>query len=64
MLDNVLEHFIEYVVDTSLLGEYNVNYKDLKSMLEKKGKAIGKQLSAYRERSIGLGAMVPLLPPN
>ena len=50
MLDNVLEHFIEYVVDTSLLGEYNVNYKDLKSMLEKKGKDIEKQLSQLIEK--------------
>ena len=58
MLDNVLEHFIEYVVDTSLLGEYNVNYKRFKKYVRKERKGYRKAaFSAYRERSIGLGAM-------
>ena len=58
MLDNVLEHFIEHVVDTSMLGEYNANYKRFKSYVKKGKKGYKKAaFSAYRERSIGLGAM-------
>ena len=58
MLDNVLEHFIEYVVDTSQLGEYNANYRRFKSYLKEDKHGLHKAaFSAYRERSIGLGAM-------
>ncbi len=58
MLDNVLEHFIEYVVDTSMIGEYNANYKRFKSYVKKGRKGYKKAAySAYRERSVGLGAM-------
>ena len=58
MLDNVLEHFIEYVVDTSQLGEYNAIYRRFKSYLKEDKHGLHKAaFSAYRERSIGLGAM-------
>ena len=58
MLDNVLEHFIEDIVDTSMLGEYNANYKRFQSYVKAEKEPFTKAAySAYRERSIGLGAM-------
>ena len=58
MLDNVLEHFIEDIVDTSRLGGYTANFKRFKTYV-KEGKEgmVKAAYSAYRERSIGLGAM-------
>ena len=58
MLDNVLEHFIEDIVDTNKLGGYTANFKRFKNYV-KKGKEgmVKAAYSAYRERSIGLGAM-------
>jgi ribonucleoside-diphosphate reductase alpha chain len=58
MLDNVLEHFIEYVVDTSEFGEYSLNYRRFKNYVKEGRMGLHKAAySAYRERSIGLGAM-------
>ena len=58
MLDNVLEHFIESAVDTNELGTYRANADRFKNYM-KEGKDGYKKsaYSAYRERSIGLGAM-------
>jgi len=58
MLDNVLEHFIEDIVDTSRLGGYTANFKRFKTYV-KEGKEgmVKAAYSAYRERSVGLGAM-------
>jgi ribonucleoside-diphosphate reductase alpha chain len=58
MLDNVLEHFIEAIVDTSVLGGYNANFKRFKNYVkEEKEGMVKAAYSAYRERSLGLGAM-------
>jgi len=58
MLDNVLEHFIEAIVDTSGLGGYNANFKRFKNYVRKEKEGMVKAAySAYRERSLGLGAM-------
>tara|TARA_R110000824_G_scaffold117409_1_gene269361 strand:- start:20129 stop:22009 length:1881 start_codon:yes stop_codon:yes gene_type:complete len=58
MLDNVLEHFIEDIVDTDNLKEYNANFKRFKSYVKEDKEGLLKAAySAYRERSIGLGAM-------
>ena len=58
MLDNVLEHFIENIVETDNLKEYNANFKRFKSYVrEDKEGLVKAAYSAYRERSIGLGAM-------
>jgi len=58
MLDNVLEHFIEAIVDTSGLGGYNANFKRFKNYVKKEKEGMVKAAySAYRERSLGLGAM-------
>ena len=58
MLDNVLEHFIEAIVDTSGLGGYNANFKRFKNYVrEEKEGMVKAAYSAYRERSLGLGAM-------
>ena len=58
MLDNVIEHFIENAIDTSQLGEYNANYKRFKNYVKDGKEGFTKAAySAYRERSIGLGAM-------
>jgi len=58
MLDNVLEHFIEAIVDTSVLGGYNANFKRFKNYVRKEKEGMVKAAySAYRERSLGLGAM-------
>ena len=58
MLDNVLEHFIGEIVHTEKLGGYTANYKRFKNYV-KEGKEgmVKAAYSAYRERSIGLGAM-------
>ena len=59
MLDNVLELFIESVVDTEVLdSDYNANYKRFKNYVREDKKGFTRSAySAYRERSIGLGAM-------
>ena len=58
MLDNVLQHFIEKAIDTSQLGEYNANYKRFKGYVKDGKEGFTKAAySAYRERSLGLGAM-------
>ncbi len=58
MLDNVLEHFIESAVDVGDLGTYRAGADRFKNYI-KEGKNAYKKAaySAYRERSIGLGAM-------
>jgi len=58
MLDNVLENFIEDIVDTDNLGGYTANFKRFKTYVKEDKKGMVKAAySAYRERSIGLGAM-------
>ena len=60
MLDNVLEQFIESAVDTAhyALGSYRANAERFKNYLKEDKNAYRKSaFSAYRERSIGLGAM-------
>ena len=58
MLDNVLQHFIENAIDTTQLGEYSANYKRFKTYIKSGQEGFTKAAySAYRERSIGLGAM-------
>jgi len=58
MLDNVLQHFIDNAIDTTQLGEYNANFKRfIKHIKEDKEGFTKAAYSAYRERSVGLGAM-------
>jgi ribonucleoside-diphosphate reductase alpha chain len=58
MLDNVLQHFVDNAVDTTQLGEYHANFKRFtKHIKEGKEGFTRAAYSAYRERSIGLGAM-------
>ena len=58
MLDNVLEHFIEDIIDTSRLGGYSANFERFKNYVrEEKEGMVKAAYSAYRERSVGLGAM-------
>tara|TARA_R100001129_G_scaffold148065_1_gene109614 strand:+ start:9510 stop:11399 length:1890 start_codon:yes stop_codon:yes gene_type:complete len=58
MLDNVIQHFIENIVDIEELGEYNANYKRFTNYIKEEKEGYQKAaFSAYRERSIGLGAM-------
>ena len=58
MLDNVLQHFIDNSVDTTQLGEYNANFKRFTKHIRAGKEGFTKATySAYRERSIGLGAM-------
>ena len=58
MLDNVLEHFIEDIIDTSRLGGYSANFERFKKYVKKEKEGLLKAAySAYRERSVGLGAM-------
>ena len=58
MLDNVLQHFIDNAIDTEQLGEYNANFKRFKSYVKEGKEGFTKAAySAYRERSLGLGAM-------
>ena len=58
MLDNVIEHYIENAIDTSQLGGYSANFKRFQNYV-RKGKEgyIKSAYSAYRVRSLGLGAM-------
>ena len=58
MLDNVLEHFIESAANTDDFGTYRASFDRFKNYI-KEGKDGYKKAaySAYRERSIGLGAM-------
>ncbi len=58
MLDNVIEHYIENAIDTTNLGGYVANFKRFKKYI-KEGKEgfLKSAYSAYRERSLGLGAM-------
>ena len=58
MLDNVLQHFIDNAIDTSHLGEYNANFKRFTKHIRQGQEGFKKAAySAYRERSVGLGAM-------
>ena len=58
MLDNVIEHYIENAVDTSQLGGYNANYNRFSKYIKEDKEGYTKSAySAYRERSLGLGAM-------
>jgi len=58
MLDNVLEHFISDIVHTEKLGGYTANFKRFKNYVKEGKEGLVKAAySAYRERSIGLGAM-------
>jgi len=58
MLDNVLQHFIDNAIDTEQLGEYNANFKRFSKYIKEGKEGFTKaSYSAYRERSLGLGAM-------
>ena len=58
MLDNVLEHFIEDIIHTSRLGGYSANFERFKNYVKEEKEGLLKAAySAYRERSVGLGAM-------
>jgi len=58
MLDNVLQHYIDNAVDTDNLGEYNANFKRFQKHIKEGKEGFTKSAySAYRERSLGLGAM-------
>ena len=58
MLDNIIQHFIDNAIDTTQLGEYNANYDRFKKYIKKGKEGFTKAaFSAYRERSLGLGAM-------
>jgi ribonucleoside-diphosphate reductase alpha chain len=58
MLDNVVQHFIDNAIDTTELGDYNANFKRFKSHIREGKEGFTKSsFSAYRERSLGLGAM-------
>jgi len=52
MLDNVLEHFIEDIVDTDNLGGYTANLRGLKNMLKKIKKVWSKLLTQLTERGL------------
>tara|TARA_R100001369_G_scaffold7562_1_gene18774 strand:- start:1278 stop:2630 length:1353 start_codon:yes stop_codon:yes gene_type:complete len=58
MLDNVVQHFIDNAIDTTELGDYNANFKRFKNHIREGKEGFTKSsFSAYRERSLGLGAM-------
>ena len=58
MLDNVIQHFIDNAIDTTELGDYNANFKRFKNHIRAGKEGFTKaSFSAYRERSLGLGAM-------
>ncbi len=58
MLDNVLQHFVDNAVDTTQLGEYHANFKRFTKHIKQGKEGFTRAAySAYRERSIGLGAM-------
>jgi len=58
MLDNIIEHYIENAVDTTQLGGYSANFKRFTKYIKQDKEGYAKSAySAYRERSLGLGAM-------
>ena len=58
MLDNVLQHFIDSAVNTDELGSYRAGPDRFKNYIKEGKHGYRKAAySAYRERSIGLGAM-------
>ena len=58
MLDNVLQHYIDNAIDTSQLGEYSANFKRFSNYIREGKEGYARSAySAYRERSLGLGAM-------
>ena len=58
MLDNVLQHYIDNAIDTTQLGEYSANFKRFQKYVRRGKEGYTKSAySAYRERSLGLGAM-------
>jgi len=58
MLDNVLQHYIDNAIDTSQLGGYSANFKRFSNYIKEDKEGYAKSAySAYRERSLGLGAM-------
>ena len=58
MLDNIIQHFIDNAIDTTQLGEYNANFKRFTKHIKQGQEGFTKAAySAYRERSVGLGAM-------
>ncbi len=58
MLDNVLQHYIDNAIDTTRLGEYNANFTRFSNYIRKGKEGYTRSAySAYRERSLGLGAM-------
>ena len=58
MLDNIIEHYIENAVDTSQLGGYSANFNRFSKYIKEGKEGYTKSAySAYRERSLGLGAM-------
>jgi len=58
MLDNILEHYIDNAVDTTYLGGRSADFKRFKNYVYNEKEGYSKSAySAYRERSVGLGAM-------
>ena len=58
MLDNILQHYIDNAIDTKQLGEYSANFKRFQKYVRQGKEGFTKSAySAYRERSLGLGAM-------
>ena len=58
MLDNVLQHFIDSAVNTGELGSYRAGPVRFNNYIKENKNGYRKAAySAYRERSIGLGAM-------
>ena len=58
MLDNVIQHYIDNAIDTTQLGEYSANFKRFQKYVREGKEGYTKSAySAYRERSLGLGAM-------
>ena len=58
MLDNIIQHFIDNAIDTTQLGEYNANFKRFQKYIREGKEGFTRAAySAYRERSLGLGAM-------
>jgi len=58
MLDNVLQHYIDNAIDTKQLGVYSANFERFSNYIKKGKEGYARSAySAYRERSLGLGAM-------
>ena len=58
LLDNILQHFIDYSIDVDKLGTYTANYERFINHVYKDKESFRRAAySAYRERAIGLGAM-------